>query len=180
MVMSLSHDLGSHDAQLALGAADGDARAARRIYERHAGLVRGVLTRTLGRSRELEDLVQEVFCRLFRVLPALRDPDALRSFLIGVTLRVARAELRRRHALRWLRLTETGALPERPEPPQLPLGVPLPRLKEALERLGDRARVAFWLHHVEGRALGEVATTLGCSLATVKRDLGRARLTVAR
>ena len=40
----------------------------------------------------------------------LKDPAAMRSFLIGITIREIRSELRRRRVRKWLMLTSTGEL----------------------------------------------------------------------
>jgi RNA polymerase sigma-70 factor (ECF subfamily) len=163
------------DADLAALAARGDPRAAAEIWDKHSSLVRGILCRSLGPSDEIADLVQEVFLRFFRELKNLRDPNALRSFLIGITLRVAGSELRRRRVRRWLRLTDTGTLPEpaseRSSDPQHALT----RLYAILDGLDTRGRLAFTLRHFEGYELTELAAALGCSLATAKRHLARAQ-----
>jgi RNA polymerase sigma-70 factor (ECF subfamily) len=168
------------DLGVALAAAQGDPRAAASVWNRYSTLVRGVLCRSLGPSDELPDLVQEVFLRFFKQIKTLRDPSALRSFLIGITLRVARSELRRRRVRRWLRLTDTGVLPEeattRPSDPHHALT----RLYAILDTLEDRGRLAFAFRYFEGYELTEVSAALGCSLATTKRHLARAEERIHR
>src|SRR5277367_3203183 len=104
------------DATLARLVAAQDPRAAAALWDRYATLVRGILRRTFGPVAEVEDLVQDAFIGLFRTLPGLRDPEALRSFVVGTALRVARSELRRRRVRRWLSLTSTGSVPETETP----------------------------------------------------------------
>src|SRR5271156_4791804 len=58
--------------------------AAARLWDRHSSLVRRILRRVLGPGVDVEDGVQDAFLRLFRDLDSLRDPAALRSFLIGI------------------------------------------------------------------------------------------------
>ena len=165
------------DAELARMAAAHDPRAAAILWDRYSTLVRGILRRSLGPSADVEDLVQEAFLGLFRTLSGLRDPDALRSFIVGTALRVARSELRKRRVRRWLSLTPTGALPENenatttdPEARRA-----LKRLYEVLDKIDDRGRLAFTLRFFEGYELTEVAEALGCSLATTKRALAKAQ-----
>ena len=79
-------------------------------------LVRARMNRSIG-GQDVDDHVQEVFLRLFQVLPDLRDPAALRSFIIGIALHVAGTELRRRRGRYWLQLTASGDLPEPCTPP---------------------------------------------------------------
>lgn len=149
----------------------GDGRASRVLWQRLAPAVRAHLRRALG-AGDADDLVQEVFLRLYRALPALRDPAALPAFAKTVTDRVIRTELRRRCSLRWLRLSDDGRLPDRPAP------AADHDAREALERLHRVARLLppaerrlFVLRRLRGVELARVARATGVSLATVKRRL---------
>jgi RNA polymerase sigma-70 factor, ECF subfamily len=161
------------DTELAVAAANGDAAARRTLWRRYVALVRWKLRRCIG-AHDLEDHVQEAFLRFFERLPKLREHAAVRSFLIGISLRVAATELRRRRYSR-LRLTEDGEVPEGN-------GVPTPdhaarqalaRFDEMLASIGPRARTVFELRYVEELELSDVARALGTSIATTKRHLAR-------
>jgi RNA polymerase sigma-70 factor (ECF subfamily) len=125
---------------------------------------------------DVEDAVQDAFLRLFRDLGSLRDPSALRSYLIGITLHVAKSELRRRRARRWLLLSDDGDVVE-PEATadegHEPRAAVL-RLYAVLDRISDERRTVFVLRYVEGLELGELAAVLDCSLATAKRRVADA------
>ncbi len=166
---------GETDAQLAGLARDRDPRAARLVWDRYSGMVRGVLYRSVGPTHDIEDLVQDVFVGFFRNVGTLREASSLRPFLVGIALRTARSALRKRRVRRWLRLSDDGIVPE------VATSDGDPRTREAVRRLyailddlGDRDRLAFILRHAEGHELTETAAALGVSLATVKRMLSRA------
>ena len=89
----------SSDSDLVLAACTGDPRAASVIWRRYSAQVRTKVHRWIG-LQDIDDIVQEVFSRLFTQLPRMREPSALRGFLIGITLRVAFTELRRRRRCR--------------------------------------------------------------------------------
>jgi hypothetical protein len=97
------------DTQLVQAAAAGHPGAARVIWDRYARLVRSLLRRSMGPEGEVEDLLQEVFLRFFERAGTLRDMGALRSFVVGITLRVARDALRKRRVRRILSLTDSGS-----------------------------------------------------------------------
>jgi RNA polymerase sigma-70 factor (ECF subfamily) len=166
------------DEELARAACDGDPRAAIAIWRRYGIQVRSKLLRWIG-AHDLDDHVQEVFSRLFEQLPRLRQRSALRSFLIGITLRVACTELRRRR--RWrLRLTATGELPDLAEH-GTDDGIAreaLSRFEAILGRLAPRSRRVFVLRYVDKLELVDVAAAMDISLATAKRHLSRASLRV--
>jgi RNA polymerase sigma-70 factor (ECF subfamily) len=134
-----------------------------------------MLRRSLGPA-DVEDLVQEVFLRFFDKIGELREPSAMRSFLIGITLRVAGTFLRRKRVRRWMMLTDTGAPPDEHATSDDPQArETLRRLYAVLDKIDDEGRLAFVLRHFEGYELTEVATALGCSLATAKRRLSSAQ-----
>ncbi len=137
-------------------------------------MVRRILRRSLGPEIDTEDLLQEVFVRLFSKVHQLQKPQALRAFIIAITMLTVRQELRQRALRRWIGLG-------RDESPSDPRAVELdPVAREALGRLhailnrfAMRDRTAFVLHFVEGMKLAEVSSALGVSLATTKRGLSR-------
>jgi RNA polymerase sigma-70 factor (ECF subfamily) len=160
------------DEELARGAARGEPAAQAGVWDRYATLVRGLLRRSLGPGAEVEDQLQEVFIRFFDKVAGLRDARALRAFLIGIAMRVASEELRRRRVRRWLHLTPSGSVPESAgEALDEEAREALARLYSILDDQSDEARLAFVMRHVEGLELAEVAVGLGVSLATAKRRL---------
>lgn len=163
------------DAELAQLARDRDRRAATLVWDRYADVVRGVLYRTIGPDRDLEDLVQDVFVGFFRNVSTLRDTSSLRPFLIGIAIRTAKTALRKRRVRRWLHLSRDGILPEVPvDDGDSRTREAIRRLFAVLSELDDRDRLAFVLRHAEGYELAEAASALGVSLATLKRCLQRA------
>jgi RNA polymerase sigma-70 factor (ECF subfamily) len=168
-------DPSADDVALVHAAAAGDARAHVAIWRKYTALVRSKMGRSVG-GQDVDDLVQEVFLRLFEFLPHLRDPAALRSFIIGITLRVAGTELRRRRCRWWLTLTATGELPEpthRGDDGSDAREV-LSRLLAVLAKLSPHSSRVFELRFIEDKELADVATAMNISLATAKRHLSRA------
>ena len=160
------------DADLVRLARARDGRAASEIWRRYSVMVRGVLRRSLGPTHDVEDLVQDVFMRFFDSIDELREAGAMKSFLFGITLRVAGSWLRRKRVRRWVLFTDT--------PPDVEAEADDPEARAALtslyavlDKIDDEGRLAFTLRHFEGQELTEVATALGCSLATIKRKLAR-------
>ncbi|HEX4334998.1 MAG TPA: sigma-70 family RNA polymerase sigma factor [Polyangiaceae bacterium] len=162
------------DAALVRAAIEGDPAAPGLIWERYARLVRGVLRRSLGED-EVDDHVQEVFLRFFRQVDGLRKPGSLRCFLIGIAMRVAGSELRRRRVRRFMRLApseelESGPASQRDDDAREAVR----RLYAILDRVDSRTRLLFVLRYVEALELTEIAESLEVSLATTKRHLARA------
>jgi RNA polymerase sigma-70 factor (ECF subfamily) len=165
----------AEDSVLARAAMLGDARAPREIWRRFAPLVRRIVRRTLGPEYDVEDVVQDVFLRLFDKLPGLRDPSALRAFLVSISVRSVRYELRRRRVRRLVGLS--------PSPELFDLRVvttdhesrqALRQLYRLLDRMNFRERTAFVLRFIEGLEIEDVASALEVSVPTTRRALSRA------
>jgi RNA polymerase sigma-70 factor (ECF subfamily) len=174
-IADVEDSTGEDDAALVRAAWRGDKQAHVAICRKYTALVRSKIGRSIG-GQDVEDHVQEVFLRLFEHLPQLRDPGALRSFIIGITLRVGGTELRRRRCRWWLTMTPTGELPE--PPPSRDDGSDvrevLARLLAILGRLTPHSSRVFELRFVEEKELTDVAKAMNISLATAKRHLSRA------
>jgi RNA polymerase sigma-70 factor (ECF subfamily) len=164
------------DASLAAALRSGDPRAAALAWRSLSPLVLSLLGRTVGRGPERQDLCQEVFLRFFARIAELRNPGALRTFLIGICSGVAQNEIRRvARARRRVILTETG------DPPELSVGPGSPEARMAVARfyrviagVSAEDRALFFTRHVEKRRLPEIAAAMGRSLSTTKRHLARA------
>jgi len=162
------------DAALLRSLAEAHPTAASALWDRFAPLVRGLLRQSLGPDAEIDDLTQDVFLTVFRRASEIREN--LRSFIVGVCVRVTRGELRRRRLRRWLLLSNDGRQPDMPtaEADHASRGALL-RLYAILDRLDADSRLAFVLRHAQGLEGTEIASALGCSLATAKRRLAKAQ-----
>lgn len=163
--------VGSDDAALVEGLRAERPQAIAELFDRFDGIVRTMLIRTLGSARDVEDLAQETFLIVIRRISTLRDSAALSSFVIGVAIRVARNELRKRSLRRWVGLDDVE--PESTEQDPV-VRESVARVYRALDRMDASSRVVFVLRHVEGLELTELAAAMNVSLATAKRRLARA------
>lgn len=139
----------------------------------YSSIVRRSLFRVLGSAYDIDDLEQDTFVTVLDRCHTLRDPSALRSFVVSVAMRLARNELRKRAIRRFVGLeglSET-AVAQAYDPVTAER---FRHLYRALDRLDANGRIAYVLRHVEGYELAEVAAACGCSLSTVKRWLARA------
>ncbi|HVV17079.1 MAG TPA: sigma-70 family RNA polymerase sigma factor [Polyangia bacterium] len=163
------------DAPLGQAVVAGEAWAQRQVWEQYAPMVDGVLRRALGPGHDFDDLLQDVFLRVFDRVSGLRDPTALRSFIYSVTIRVVRWEIRRaqsrrrrRQAAALLGRERQHAVTADPEARDL-----LARVQVILDAMPAEERAVFVLRHVEDQELSEIAQGLEISLSTAKRWLQR-------
>lgn len=180
LVVSEDHRLAS-DGDVARALGTKETWAAVETWRRFSPMVLTLAKRTLGSQSEAEDVAQEVFCRVYRRIRTLREPDRFRSFIYTAALRVLQSELHRKKVRAWLSF-------ERPELLDLhgcePLDVEsrdlLRKLYAALDRLAARDRIVFVLRRVESMSLEDIAASMGISESTAKRSLAHASKRLSR
>ena len=149
------------------------AGAAPIVYARFAPSVNRVVWRLLGADPDHNDIVQQVFLRVFRDIRRLRDPEKLEWWVQRIAANTIYELLRRRQVRRLFlkdQPTETHAdLVRDVEVRDLLL-----RTKAVIDRLPVKERMVFMLYYVEGLTLAEVAEIGGYSVATAKRKVQRA------
>ncbi len=155
-------------------AATGDVQAFEQLYHAHAGRVYAVCLRLSGDPTRAEDIVQEVFIRLWERIGTYRARSAFSTWLHRLTVNLAvdrmRAELRRS-----VRETVGDGLESHPAPhPVLSTEAGM-ELEAAIASLPLGARTAFVLHDVEGYRHEEIARLTGLAAGTSKAQLHRAR-----
>jgi RNA polymerase sigma-70 factor (ECF subfamily) len=149
--------------------------AAGLLHDRFAAEVNGLVWRLLGPDTDHDDIVQVVFYRLLQHAGGVRGGEKLGAFVRSVTVNAVYSELRKRGVRRLFAAAES----RKPEQfvdaaAVLESRDLLARVYTELDKLPAGERVAFSLRYIEGKQLSEVAELCGCSLATVKRRIGRA------
>lgn len=171
-VVALPHDAQDEAALVGRLLAREPASVAQ-LFDRYADLLRGILTRMLGGSADVDDLIQEAFLIVIAKIGELRKPEALRSFVVSVAISIAKNELRKRAVRRLVRWSEAppASVPHACEGCR---SEPLLAVYRVLDRLDANSRVLFVMRHVEGWELSDIAQAQNCSLATLKRRLQKA------
>jgi len=163
------HDVS--DAVLVIGVSRYEEDALAEAYRRHAGAVYGLARRLLGSTAMAEEVVQEVFLRLWNH-PSRFDPErgSLRSYLLAqchgraVDLLRSESSRRDREERDSRRTAEAGYDLEREV---LDLNV-ADGVRVAMAQLADGERKAIELAYLGGHTYREVARMLGEPEGTVK------------
>ncbi len=172
---------GISDGDLARALISGAAWATEATWNRFAPMVYAMAVRTLGCESEAEDVVQEVFYRLFQRAKTLRDPESLRSFVVSFAIRILKWELRRKRTRSLLSLTEPEVFVDMAsETLDIESRDLLRRFYGYLNRLGPRDRLVFSLRRLESMTVEEVAQAMELSVSTVKRSLDHGGQKLAR
>ena len=129
------------------------------------------LVSLVGETHLAEDILQEVFIRIYRKLRWLREPKLFRPWAYRLATREAYRHLRRER--KWAdQVRDEGLLESIPAPPleELPpdLAASLPRL---IAGVSSASRAVIVLHYLHEMTLEEVAAVNGIPLGTVKSRL---------
>lgn len=128
--------------------------------------------RLVGERTLAEDILQEVFIRIYRKLRWLQEPELFRSWAYRIASREAFKRLRRER--RWSEEVRDETVLE-----AIPAPVPeeriAPELIEQLPllmaRVSPASRAVLILHYLDELPLSEVALVLGIAQGTVKSRL---------
>jgi RNA polymerase sigma-70 factor, ECF subfamily len=129
----------------------------------------------LGNEADATDAAQETFVAAWRNVRRLRDPDRFDAWLQRVAVNTARMthRARRRRAVREIPASDVSGASRIPAMPTVEDEAIV--LDRALERLPVEQRAILVLHHLEGRAVAEIADILEVPVGTVKSRLHTAR-----
>lgn len=156
---------------LAQRAAHGDGEAFEQLVKRFQRRVYGFAYRYIRDADEAQDLVQEIFLRLYRKLGRFDARRPFEPWLWRVAANVCANYLDKR-VPKPTGLQQDGDGAASAAPPAL---LEETRLGAALSRLPPAYRLLLALHYQADMPLAEIAGTLGVSEMTVKSRLYRAR-----
>lgn len=170
----------------------GDAQAFGTLVDRYQVRLLSFVNRTIGDRERAEDLVQEVFIRVFRHLHRFDQTKKFSTWIYTIASNLAKNELRNRSRnplVFFQTIKRNWEADHRPlqfeDATARPDDLYRKRfLKDAVEQcvgqLPEHHRVVFVLRELEGKSYEEIAEITGCNLGTVKSRLNRARNSFAQ
>jgi RNA polymerase sigma-70 factor (ECF subfamily) len=156
----------------ALRQRDPDAPAV--LFDRYGSYIHRVVARIIGHAEpERMDLLHDVFVRALERIGDLKNPRALKSWLVGIAVYISQE---------WLRRRKRRGVPVAPEKAEERAGTSAPpEAVEAvraffllLDRFNEEDRTVFILRFLEGMNLIEVAEACNLSISTARRRVLRA------
>ena len=175
------------DAHVVQAFLDGESRAFDELVSRYQARLLNFVYRTIGDRERAEDLVQEVFIRIYRHLHRFDQTKKFSTWAYTIASNLAKNELRNR-SRNPLVLFQT--IKKHWEADHRPLQFEDSRsrpddlyhrrhlrdlVEETVAQLPEHHREVFVLRELEGKTYEEIAEITGCNLGTVKSRLNRAR-----
>ncbi len=163
------------DGDLVARIAQGDQGAARELVDRHLTRLLSVARRLLGQQEDAEEVVQEVFLKVWTHAQTW-DPGKAKfqTWMHRVTINLCYDRLRKH------REVTMDSLPDQEDERPTPV-IALhdkqvsERVQEAIQALPDRQRVALTLCHFQGMSNRDAAEVLEISVDALESLLARAR-----
>ncbi|RKY16354.1 MAG: hypothetical protein DRP63_05540 [Planctomycetota bacterium] len=174
------------DEELIERAVGGDEEAFRELFKRYANLAGAVAYSVLGEYGAAQDVVQETFFRLWRLLPRLREPNRVRQLVAKTARSVSLDVLRRRSAAKRAPTIPFSSLQtDEEQPVQVPTEAPpsdallrkeiIDALMREVDSLPEAYREVVALRYISELSCQEIAELLETTVSAVEARLHRAR-----
>jgi RNA polymerase sigma-70 factor (ECF subfamily) len=156
----------------------GDGDAYRTLVDRYQRRVYWIAHSMTGNFENAKEISQEAFLRVFRNLARFDVKRHFYTWLYQITVNLCIDRLRRKSNGRSVGLDALGAL-EDPSPRD-PVAAgeraeTRDRVHQALDRLPPRYKAVLTLRDIQGFSCEEIAEIVGCTNATVRWRIHRAR-----
>ncbi len=169
------------DAALLDGCRRRDREAFRVLYEAYKDRVYSIAFHYCGEETAARDVAQDVFVKLYAVLPQFRGDSDFNTWLYRLVANACMDEHRKRR--RWLPLEEEALLKPSPAESQEQSAMRselAASVGAAVGELDPRFRLPVLLRYLQGLSYDQIAGALGCSKGTVASRLNRAHKLLAR
>ncbi len=153
--------------------------SAAQISEELSEPLRRYLVRYVGDPSLADDLLQETLIRIARGLPGFAGRASLKTWAFSIATRVAADHFRQPiHRVRIVDVDESLELVDRDlaVDQRLVIDEMNACVRQVIDSLPEEYRAALVLHDLEGLTASETAEVCGCSVATSKIRIHRARL----
>ncbi len=140
--------------------------------------LRRYLERLAGDPSTAEDILQETLLKINRGLPGFEGRSSVKTWAFSIATRVATDHFRRPAPRARIVDFNEAVEPETPDgeiEDQLVVDEMSTCVRGVIESLPGDYRTALVLHYLEGLTAAQVADIAGCSLATAKIRIHRAR-----
>ena len=181
------HLRGLDDSGVVSAFLDGESRAFDELVNRYQNRLLNFVYRTTGDRERAEDLVQEVFVRVYRHIHRFDLSRKFSTWIYTIASNLAKNELRNRSRnplVLFQTIRRNWEDDDRPlqfeDPGSRPDDLYRKRhlrevVEDAVDKLPPHHRNVFVLRELEGKSYEEIAEITSCNLGTVKSRLNRAR-----
>ena len=170
--MDAVHD----DKLLSAGIAEGDEKAFTTLFYNYLQLIRSIGLRITNDEQAVDDLVQEIFLRIWLSREQLPEIENLRSWILHLaynkTFNWLRHKKVRNVIVTGITTEDEATAQENPDPASLQETRRL--IADAIDHLPQQAHRVYQLNRQYGYSISEIAAELNLAPQSVKNTLNRA------
>jgi len=166
--------LTSEDKLLLQECLKGKQNAQARLYRQYVQAMFNLVVRMVSSRTDAEDIVQEVFVKVFQKLNTFKGEATLGAWIKRIAINTALIHLRKKGKINIVELETRQELIE--EVSEEPVNYDMHRIHRAIKQLPDGCRVIFNLYLLEGYRHQEIAQLLNISESTSKTQYHRAKV----
>jgi RNA polymerase sigma factor (sigma-70 family) len=151
----------------------GDRSAQYRLYKLYSTAMYNICIRMVNDTAEAEDILQEVFLKIFRDIGKFRGACTFGVWVKRITINHCLSYIRKKK----LAFADLGQIREDdyPEEPVEEETITPEMVHESIQNLPDSCRIIFVMHQMEQYKHREIATMLGISESTSKSQFFHAK-----
>ncbi len=170
-----------HDRELVDKTLEGSERAFRSLVERYHALVFSVVRGVMGQRDDVEDVVQEIFIKIYRNLPGYRGDARLSTWIYRISRNEAINAVSR-FSPETEPIDDSAILAGREARPdeRLERAQAKSRIDELLATLDEQHRIAIELRYMGEKSYAEIAEIMEIPIGTVKTNIFRAKAALKR
>ncbi|KQC32801.1 RNA polymerase sigma-70 factor [Nonlabens sp. YIK11] len=155
-------------------AAQGDRKAQRRLYDKHAGKMLSVCRQYISPIETAEEIMLNGFFKVFTKLETFNHEGSFEGWVRRIMIRECLNFLRKKDPFKWSSEIDEGKFEDEPE--EEAEDVPLDQIQQCIDQLPDGYKSVFVMYVIDGLKHHEIATMLGISENTSKSQFRKARL----
>ncbi|MBN2620493.1 sigma-70 family RNA polymerase sigma factor [candidate division WOR-3 bacterium] len=169
------------DTHLIKALAGGDEQAFELLVEKYQPMIFNTVYRYLGTPDDVEDCAQEIFIKIWRNINKFKGKSKLSTWIYRITANHC-LTFRRKHKRAPVSLDALSEQDAEPKSlaidPDYETKHKIALVKEAIDRLPERQRLALILSQFEEKTYKEIAEIMDISVSSVESLIFRARTTL--
>ncbi len=155
-------------------AAQGDRKAQRRLYDKHAGKMLSVCRQYISPIETAEEIMLNGFFKVFTKLDTFNHEGSFEGWVRRIMIRECLNKLRTKDPFKWSREIEEERVEDEQEEESDDL--PLDLIQQCIDQLPDGYKSVFVMYAIDGLKHHEIAAMLDISENTSKTQYRKARL----
>ncbi len=153
----------------------GDIAGLHVLFEMHRSKVLNLSWRMLGSQQDAEDVLQEIFLKVFDRIKNYRGDSAFSTWLYRMTTNHCLDILRRRKILSFMGFENAPEIADKKDSNKaIDLGFS-PVIVKAIEKLPEKQKACLLMREMDDLSYEDIAKALNLSLGSVKSNIHRSK-----